>query len=530
MSLNKRGFTLIEIFVTIIILGILVTLGYFGIRGVINRGNDSYYKSQEDMLILAGREYFTDHREELPKEIREEATVTLETLINEKYIDPIKDENEVDCNFKESGVTAQKITDKDYQYYGRLTCDGYKTAKDTTKPVISFEPNKESSQEPIKVTMKVTDNNKVTSYRYVITKDGETYQDSGYQAYSGDLEITLSEVGMYQITGYAIDETGNSSTKKSGNYSIYETIDCQNATITSSTKANTWVNKNITLNIAVPSNTYRYEVYLKKNSGDYELVNNYLGASSTKLTLNSDGTYQAKVIAYDKDGKSCTSTSSVYKLDKTAPSNVKATGNPGCVTQPNKVTLTLSATETGSGIQNWRYGTSSTLSSMKPYAKSNKNSFKAQFSSVVNRTYYFRACDNAGNCSSSVSSKICIKQANPDKNFKITCKRTCSNNNCHINNYYNDRIWTWKISGAGTGIKKDSSLKIVYNTAYVDNYCSINYTNQPRGSSKRCGYATFNTSTIRFCRSFAKSSIIGTACTKGNSYVTGKCRSCTIYN
>ena len=190
---REKGFTLVELLTTIIILGLLTSIVYVSISSILNRGNDNYYASQEDMLVLAGREYFADHRSELPKEIGDTANVTLETLINEEYIDLIKDKNEGNCDFQNSSVTVQKITENDYQYYGILSCSGdnYETKEDETNPVIKFNPNKKSSQNPININMQVTDNVEVSSVRYVITKDGEVFEDSGYQLYNGDINIKL---------------------------------------------------------------------------------------------------------------------------------------------------------------------------------------------------------------------------------------------------------------------------------------------------------------------------------------------------
>ena len=200
MIRNKKGFTLVEILATIIILGLLVTLGYVSVRNVLNKSHDNYYKSQEDMLILAGREYFADYRSELPEEVGGTATVTLKKLIDEKYIDPIKDRNENNCDFNASSVTVQKINEKDYQYYATLKCSDYLTDKDEASPKITFSPNKSSSNSSIKVTMKITDNEKVDTYRYVVTKDGETYRDSGYQKYTGDISLNFTEKGLYGAT------------------------------------------------------------------------------------------------------------------------------------------------------------------------------------------------------------------------------------------------------------------------------------------------------------------------------------------
>ena len=242
------------------------------------------------MLVLAGRDYFADYRSKLPKEIGETSSVTVETLINEKYIDPVKDRNDNDCNFKKSSVTAQKITDKDYQYYVTLICDAdnYETTEDRADPVIKYTPNKKSSTKPITVKMSVTDDKGVASFRYVITKDDEVIKDSGYQIYTGEIKETFTELGIYRIEGYAIDVSGNSSVKESGIYSVYKGINCAEVDYSSSTKVETWVNKNITVNVKVPSNTYRYEISTKKDNGSYTLLNSYIGNGNQRVRFDSN--------------------------------------------------------------------------------------------------------------------------------------------------------------------------------------------------------------------------------------------------
>ena len=315
---REKGFTLVELLATIIILGLLSAVIYVSVTSILNRGNDSYYASQEDMLILAGREYYADHRSELPDNTGDTSNVTLETLIDQNYIDPIKDRNENDCDFENSGVTVQKITERDYQYYGILVCNGdnYTTDADEANPTIKFNPNKESSQNPINVTMSVTDNVEVASVRYVITKDGETYQDSGYQAYNGDINITLTDLGLYEITGYAIDTSGNMTSRNSGKYSIYRGIDCSEVVFDSSKTAS---NENITVKITVPDNTYRWELSEKVNGGDYQVVNSYIGSENQNIEFTTEGTYQLRAVVYDEYGNSCESVSDEYAIDKTAP-------------------------------------------------------------------------------------------------------------------------------------------------------------------------------------------------------------------
>ena len=353
MITNKKGFTLIELLVTIVILGLLVTLGYVSVRAILDRGNESYYRTQEDMLILAGRDYFADYRSKLPKEIGETTFVTLKTLIDEKYIDPIKDENEKDCDVDESRVTVEKVTEKEYQYYASLVCDASTIINsDETPPLIKFTPNKKSSRDKISVTMKVTDNEKVSQYRYVITKDGEEYQDSGYSEYNKEVVINLTEQGIYRIVGYAIDNSKNSSSKKSGEYIISDTVDCSLVTISSEFKEDTWYNKDITLNIKVPENTYRYETSIVNSKGESELINTYIGASSSTVTLKKEGAYNVKVELFDKYGNSCASTSEPYKIDRTPPICSTVTGASTTWTNQDRYISVLCKDEIGECASN----------------------------------------------------------------------------------------------------------------------------------------------------------------------------------
>ena len=279
------------------------------------------------MLVLAARDYFADNRSKLPKEIGEISTVTLEELIEGKYIDPVKDKEGNDCNFEESTVVVQKITNKDYQYFVTLVCDftnkenpTYETEKDNQKPTIVFSPNKESTKEEINIKMIIKDNKEIASYRYVIEKDGSKYFDSEYQKYTTDPIITLTEKGTYKITGYAIDGNGNQTTKKSGAYEIYEGISCNEVTFTSTVESETWVKENIDVEVSVPSNTYRYEIETKKDEGTYQIEKTVLGSAKTTITLETSGKHQLKVTTYDRDGNSCNKESEIYYIDKTPPS------------------------------------------------------------------------------------------------------------------------------------------------------------------------------------------------------------------
>lgn len=362
--MNKNGFTLLELLATIIILGLLTTIVVGAILPLLNRGNNEYYKSQENMIVLAARDYFADYRSRLPKEIGETSKVTLKELIEGKYIDPIKDRNDNDCDYENSTVVVQKITEKDYQYYVTLICDNdnnYQSETDDKKPNIVFNPNEKVTTGTIEVKMVITDNKGIASYRYVIEKDGSVIDDSNYQNYTTDPIISLTEKGTYKITGYAIDTGGNIREKESGTYEIYEGISCDSVEFTSNVEPNTWTKDTITVNIKVPSNTYKYEIFLKKDNSEYKLENTVLGSLNSEINLTSTGNYQIKVILYDSSSNSCTKESQSYNIDKVAPSCGTITGASTSWTNKDR-NITVGCNDSNSGCTSSSFSNTFTTS------------------------------------------------------------------------------------------------------------------------------------------------------------------------
>mgnify|MGYP005764655863 CR=1 FL=1 len=413
--MNKRGFTLLELLATIIILGLLTTIVIAGILPLLNRGNNEYYNSQEDMIILAARDYFTDYRSRLPKEIGETSSVTLKELIDGKYIDPIKDRNDNDCDYENSTVVVQKITAKDYQYYVTLICDNdnnYQSETDDKKPNIVFNPNEKVTTGTIEVKMVITDNKGIASYRYVVEKDGSVIDDSDYQNYTTDPTINLTEKGTYKITGYAIDTGGNIREKESGTYEIYEGISCESIEFTSNIEPNIKTKDNITVNIKVPSNTYRYEVFLKKDNGEYKLENTVLGSLNSEINLTSTGNYQIRVILYDNSSNSCTKESEIYYVDKTPPScpTVTSTVNANTWTK-NNITLTIKPTSDTSTWQ-WSYknGNSSWIGQIN---HSGSASIQKTYTSTGKWQGQMIVYDEVGNSNTCTTSSYYIDKTRP---------------------------------------------------------------------------------------------------------------------
>ena len=118
--MNNKGFTLIEVVTAVVIMSLLGTIAVTSMMSVLKSGNDKYYKNQEDMVIVAEKEYYSDHKGELPIE-SDTSTITLDELIESDYIDTVKDSKGNICNGK-STVTVSKIDKEKYKYKVELDC------------------------------------------------------------------------------------------------------------------------------------------------------------------------------------------------------------------------------------------------------------------------------------------------------------------------------------------------------------------------------------------------------------------------
>lgn len=119
----KKGFTLIKLLVTIIILGILVLVVLFSANKLIMARNKEHYNNSEKLMIQASKNYFADYIDYLPKEVGSNTRVLLSALVLEEYIDMIKDVNGNDCDDKKSYVEVEKTSNSEYLYKAHLVCD-----------------------------------------------------------------------------------------------------------------------------------------------------------------------------------------------------------------------------------------------------------------------------------------------------------------------------------------------------------------------------------------------------------------------
>lgn len=125
---KRNAYTLIELLATITILGILLGIAIPAVVGYMKRGTREYYKSLENSVLNATRDYLIDYRSLYPREIGNRANISGDELLNNKYITNIDDEDGEKC---EANVIVEK-TDKDkYEYYVCLKCgDNYSSSEE----------------------------------------------------------------------------------------------------------------------------------------------------------------------------------------------------------------------------------------------------------------------------------------------------------------------------------------------------------------------------------------------------------------
>ena len=122
---NKKGFTIIELLAVILIISILLIIAAPTVMKYMKKGTQSYYRSLESEVKVAGGEYVETYRSLLPQNIGHVRVVDLAELESNKYIDPVKDEKGNSCIGQ---VTIEKTKTDSYDYYSCIKCGDYYTS------------------------------------------------------------------------------------------------------------------------------------------------------------------------------------------------------------------------------------------------------------------------------------------------------------------------------------------------------------------------------------------------------------------
>lgn len=126
-KINNKGFTLVELLATMVILGIITGISMPLLRNVMARREYKKYDTYQESLIYASKLYVDSYKEDLFGYSKSGcAYIDLKDLIDKKFIKDI-DIPSVTCNTPKTYVNVIKVGDK-YTYTPYLTCQ--KTKED----------------------------------------------------------------------------------------------------------------------------------------------------------------------------------------------------------------------------------------------------------------------------------------------------------------------------------------------------------------------------------------------------------------
>ena len=123
--MNKRGFTLVELLATIVLLSIISVISYVSISSVIKKNKVNNCRNLIKSIEGASREYVSDNRYNFTN--RDDKVITAEDLFRGNYLkneimDPFTNEKVNSENVKiiislKSDYTMEKIQIKGYDFF-----------------------------------------------------------------------------------------------------------------------------------------------------------------------------------------------------------------------------------------------------------------------------------------------------------------------------------------------------------------------------------------------------------------------------
>ena len=305
--MNRKGFTLVEVIVTILIIAILSGVGVVGFQTFFKTGEDRYYDALESDILLASNDYFTDHRDLLPTS-GTYGEVSLSDLIKEKYIEEVKDAKGNVCSKGEVYVYREN---NKYVYEPCIECGGYKSkgikycnnensealkseititavTSVTNTPWdvnVSYNAAKAVNNENVNVYFR-SDNYLISSYEIVNTASGD--KSSCNLGSESSCFIPISESGTYKVTAYGDKGNGREalvtnkyiSVKISRSGPEYSVTGDRKYIINKNECNNNITKKTVELTIVKDNaNVEVGKIKYKINNGDEEVVDNGLTIS-----------------------------------------------------------------------------------------------------------------------------------------------------------------------------------------------------------------------------------------------------------
>lgn len=212
---GNKGFTLVELLATIVILGILSSMAIAGVSVLIKKAKNSEEEANAKVIQMAAESYLQANKDNAPRSIGECTTVSVADLKNKKFLtDDITNSDSKSC-MKNSYVKIFKSSNGEFIYTPYIYCGD---AKETTSSKEKMVPIGE-----IKFS-KTTDVNRAS---FVLNLYGDQNKTKGHYAPSTEIDgYSWSLSVMYEgDTSYTeIYNTGTLSANKAKSLEISENL------------------------------------------------------------------------------------------------------------------------------------------------------------------------------------------------------------------------------------------------------------------------------------------------------------------
>ena len=447
--MKRKGFTIVEILAAVVIIAILSVVVIPNISSYIAISKDEYNKDVKKQMILAGKNYYSENQERLPRDTSEKTMdyISVSELSTLKYVDnEFVDADDNSCMEKSYVVAANKGLG--INYYACMICGDNSYIEEDEEfycDAVNYIDNNGNSDEDgsgdgessdgsltcvvdkettgytddgLYVTLTATSNKEdgyITSV-YVINKDTKSDEEQLSDADKNKKSVTTTvyfpEYGENDV--YAMDNSYNKVKCTTVNYKepTNTKFNVNQYYVTEeeyeSHKNTGFTNKEVEALPEYDGSWKNGYIYVKLDYYNFqynsiEIDGEDIAIGKKYFFIEDEGETTTKIVATRSDeGSSDIVRNITAKLDRTAPTVTLSNSSSGNWTNKD-VTVTVNANDTGgSGIDSKKYGTSSSsMSSNVPtnskvvWSKTNRN--------VV---MYVQVTDNAGNKSSVVSTNV----------------------------------------------------------------------------------------------------------------------------
>ncbi len=125
---NNKGFSLVELLATIVIIGILAGVGIVSYNAIRAGINEDFYENQKENISLAAQTYLQANTSKRPANVGNTTIIYLSELIDQNYIDPVKDPHDVNCIAEQTKITITRQENNNLIFDVTLVCQSYKEA------------------------------------------------------------------------------------------------------------------------------------------------------------------------------------------------------------------------------------------------------------------------------------------------------------------------------------------------------------------------------------------------------------------